>query len=186
MKIAVLDIETTGRTPKTGTIVEIGICLLDLKSHFKSKLFDSTCREVNFDFLHEDKLLENAWVFQNSSLTIEDVRNGPTWECVKPKIQKILLKFPVTAYNKQFDFGFLQTRGIKIHKELDCPMIKATPVLKIPGFYDEYKWPSVQEAWEYFFPNKKDYMEEHRAYDDALHEADIVKALYDIGAWKAK
>ncbi|WP_371803937.1 exonuclease domain-containing protein [Candidatus Lokiarchaeum ossiferum] len=185
MKIAVLDIETTGRTPKTGTIVEIGICLLDLKSHFKSKLFDSTCREVNFDFLHEEKLLENAWVFQNSSLTIEDVRNGPTWEYIKPKIQKILSKFPVTAYNKQFDFGFLQTRGIKIRKELDCPMIKATPVLKIPGFYDEYKWPSVQEAWEYFFPNRKDYMEEHRAYDDALHEADIVKALYDIGAWKA-
>lgn len=184
MKIAVIDIETTGRTPKTGTIVEIGICLLDLNTHFKSKLFDSTCREANFESLHEGRKLENAWVFQNSSLKIDYVKNGPTWEEIKPKIQKILSKFAVTAYNKQFDLGFLQARGIKIRKELECPMIQATPILKIPGYYDKYKWPSVQECWEYFFPNKKDYLEEHRAYDDALHEADIVHALYEIGAWK--
>ncbi len=184
MKIAIIDIETTGRTPKTGTIVEIGICLLDLETQFKSKLFSSTCREANFESLFEGNQLEKAWIFLNSSLKIEEIKKGPTWEEIKPKIQKIVNKFPMTAYNKQFDLGFLKDRGIKITREADCPMIRATPVLKLPGYYEEYKWPNVQEAWNYFFPNKLDYTEEHRAYDDAYHEADIVFALYKLGALK--
>jgi DNA polymerase-3 subunit epsilon len=38
-----------------------------------------------------------------------------------------------------------------------------------PGFRDA-KWPKVEEAWEYFFPDTK-YIEAHRALDDAQHEA---------------
>jgi DNA polymerase III subunit epsilon len=184
MKIAVLDIETTGRHPNNGTIVELGIVLLDLNTHFKTKLLDSTCRESNFETKYEATNLEQSWVFQNSTLTLNEVRSGPSWEEIAPKIQIILNKFPVTAYNKEFDFGFLRDRKIKIPRELACPMIKATPVLKIPGFYDKYKWPSVQESWNYFFPKHQDYQETHRAYDDAQHEAEIVFALYQIGAWK--
>ena len=184
MRIAVLDIETTGKNPGTGTIIEVGICLLDLDTKFITKLLDTTVREKHFETQYGSQSLEACWVFQNSDLTIEAIRNGPTWEEFAGKIQKILNKFPITAYNKEFDFKFFKDRGLSIPRELPCPMIQATPVLKLPGKYKDYKWPKVQEAWDYFFPDQNIYQELHRAYDDAMHEAEIVYALYQIGAWK--
>lgn len=184
MRIAVIDIETTGRTPTEGTIIEVGICYLDLETKFITKLLDTTVREKHFETQFDARSLEACWVFKNSDLTTDDIRNGPAWEEKAKDIQRILNKFPVTAYNKSFDFGFFKDRGLLIPRELPCPMIQATPVLKLPGTYEKYKWPKVQEAWDHFFPDQNFYQETHRAYDDAVHEAEIVYALYQIGAWK--
>ena len=62
-------------------------------------------------------------------------------------------------------------------------MLVSTPVLKLPGRHGNYKWPKVQEACYYFFPHRSDYIEAHRAYDDAVHEAEIVYELYQRGYW---
>ncbi|MHA1585299.1 MAG: hypothetical protein ACTSWL_08590, partial [Promethearchaeota archaeon] len=97
MNIAVLDIETTGKNPGNGTIVEIGICLLNLENHYISKLLDTTVRELDFETKHEARHLKDCWVFNNSSLTIEKVKSGPSWDEMKGKIQRILSKFPSTA-----------------------------------------------------------------------------------------
>ena len=185
MQIAVVDIETTGRTPTEGTIVEIGIAMLDLRTHFISKLFDSVVREDTFLKVYEATSIAESWVFQNSNLKLDDVLEAPLWTQVRVKIQRILNHFPVTAYNKDFDFGFLKSRGLKIPRELPCPMKVATPVLKLPPRYNyhDFKYPSVEESWNYFFPNQP-YVEDHRAYDDASHEAEIVYQLYKLGAWK--
>ena len=45
-----------------------------------------------------------------------------------------------------------------------------------------YKWPSVEESWSFYFPEKP-YVELHRAYDDALHEAMIIYEMYRRGHW---
>jgi len=187
--IAVLDLETTGRYPEKGTIIEIGVCLLDIETNFKSVLLDTLVREQNFETKFEAPRLDQCWVFQNSTINIDMVRQAPTWEEVMPKIQKILNFFPVTAYNKAFDFSFLRSRGVRIPKELPCPMLAATPVMKIPKINpisdrDPYKWPSVQELWHYFNPSDTKYSETHRAYDDAAHEAELVHFLYKSNAWK--
>ena len=184
MRIAVLDIETTSIKPHLGTIIEVGICLLDLKTGFISKLLDTTVREKHFETQYGGESLKTCWVFQNTDLTIETIRNSPAWEDIVGKIQTIFKKFPITAYNKEFDFKFFKDRGLSIPHELPCPMIQATSVLKLPGTYEKYKWPKVQEAWDHFFPDQKTYQETHRAYDDAMHEAEIILALYKIGAWK--
>ena len=183
MKIAVVDIETTARSPEKGTIVEIGICMLDLESHFTTKLLATTCREQTFQTIFEERQLKNCWVFNNSDLTIDEILTGPSWEETVPKLNRIFEKFPATAYNKQFDLNWLRKHGATIPKELPCPMIAATPVLKLPGRYRSHKWPSVQEAWDFFFPEKNHYIEQHRAYDDAEHEAEIVYKLYESGDW---
>ncbi len=184
MKIAVIDIETTGRSPSVGTIVEVGACLLDLETHFTSKLLDLVVIQPQFETLHEAGRVDDSWVFQNSDLTVDMVRNGVSWDQAAIKIQRILDKFPCTAYNKAFDFGFFRASGLRVPRELPCPMIAATPVLKLPGRYDDYKWPSVDEAWHYFFPDRSSFVEAHRAYDDAVHEALIVQKLFTLGAWK--
>ena len=75
-----------------------------------------------------------------------------------PEIQNVLDRFTLgaTAYNKQFDFGFLKSRSLRI-KELPCIMLTAAPVVNLPPnpWFSDPKWPKVEEAWEYFFPDEE-------------------------------
>ena len=101
----------------------------------------------------------------------------------KEKVQEIFDKYPATAYNKKFDFDFLRDRGLVI-RDLPCPMILATDICKIPhanGYGN--KWPKVQEAWDFFFPDTG-YIEKHRGANDAEHEALIVHELHKLGVFK--
>lgn len=177
--IIVCDIETTGLYPTTDLILEIGIVKLDLTSGRLEKLFDHIIKEPNFDekYVH-------SWIFENSDLKFDDVLNASLLEEFKSELQNIFEKYPATAYNKQFDFGFLKNRGILINKEEDCPMLQATPILRLPAKYNKpgYKYPSVEEAWRFYFAEKP-YREAHRAYDDAVHEAQIVYEMHKNGHW---
>lgn len=184
MKILIVDIETTGFLHQGGSIVEIGAVELDLTNGETKIVFDSLLREPILTAKHREEPL--GWIFKNSSLTPEDLRKAPPSDEVLAKFQKVVDSYPdgQTAYNKKFDFDFLRNRGVII-KDLDCPMLLATKVCKLPNRngYNGYKWPSVEEAWKHFFPNVE-YIEEHRGADDAKHEAAIVYELYKMGIFK--
>ena len=62
-------------------------------------------------------------------------------------------------------------------------MLLSTDICKIPGRYGKNKWPSVEEAFAFFFPDEE-YSEKHRGLDDAKHEAKIVYRLYQDGVFK--
>ncbi len=181
-KILVLDIETTGFLNQGAKIVELGMVELDLSNGNITPLFDSLINEPGFDHRHAEYPF--GWIFQNSDLTIEEVHAAPSLESLRTEIQELLDQYPATAYNKAFDFDFLRDRGFSI-QELDCPMKLATPICKLPHFNGRsgYKWPKVEEAWEYFFGNTG-YVEAHRGLDDAKHEAEIVFALYKLGKFR--
>ncbi len=183
-EIAVVDIETSGFQNQGGLIVEIGIVSLDLETGNIANEFDSIVKENDFSIKHSRS--PYGWVFQNSDLQYEDVDAAKSLIEMLPEIQTILNKYPLgaTAFNKQFDFGFLKSRGLEI-KELPCIMLTATDVVGLPpnpGFSTP-KWPKVEEAWEYFFPNTE-YIEAHRALDDARHEALIAYELYKLGKFE--
>ncbi len=181
-EIAVVDIETTALYPEEGTIIEVGICKLNLIDGSITKLIDSLIYEGDFDKDRD----AHAWIFQNSSLSVEEVIYAPDWELIRLKIREIFDRFPVVSYNTQFDIGWLKSRGIYPIKELPDPMLLATPVLKLPPQnpeFGDYKWPSVQECWDHYFPNIP-YKEDHRAYDDCVHEAQIIYAMFLRGHYK--
>jgi DNA polymerase III epsilon subunit-like protein len=67
VKILIIDIETTGFTPKTGKIVEIGIVELDLANGEKKIIFDQVVHESGITI----EELEKSWIVKNSSLTVE-------------------------------------------------------------------------------------------------------------------
>jgi DNA polymerase-3 subunit epsilon len=46
----------------------------------------------------------------------------------------------------------------------------------LPGRNGSYKWPKVEEAYEFLF-GKTGYVEAHRGADDAMHEGEIVYEL---------
>ena len=183
-KILILDIETTGFLPQGGSIVEIGIVELNLDTGEIIEIFQSLLREKILNWDHGKP--PYGWIFKNSDLTLEELRTAPNAYIIFSQVQEILNSYPIgcTAYNNKFDFGFLIDRGLKI-KILPCPMILSTDICKIPSrdSRSQYKWPSVEEAFKFFFPDSE-YIEKHRGLDDAKHEAMIVYRLYQDGIFK--
>jgi DNA polymerase III epsilon subunit-like protein len=178
MKILIIDIETTGFLP-TGKIVEVGLVELDLTTGGKRVLFDKV---INPNLPKDE--LDKAWIVTQGYMTSEEILNGILFEDVKDEIQDIVNQYPegVTAYNRNFDCDFLDIYGISFPKLLKCPMKASTNICKIPFKNGKggNKWPNVEEAYNFFFPNN-DYTELHRGADDAYHEADIVLVLHRLG-----
>lgn len=80
--MAVLDVETTGLIPLYDLIVEIGIVELNLLTGETQVLFDSVVREPKFGEEHK-----NSWIFENSDLTFDEVKNAPSFDEIIPELQ---------------------------------------------------------------------------------------------------
>lgn len=180
-KILIIDLETTNFLNRGGKIVEVGIVELDLNTGERKIVIDEVCHEKG---ITRDEVV-NSWIVNNSSLTVEAIRKSKDLELLRGDIQHVLSAYPdgATAFNNKFDFEFLEDRGFMLPKKLDCPMLISTDICKIRGKRGGYKWPKVQEAYDFFF-GKTDYIEQHRGADDALHEAEIVYELYKLGKFK--
>jgi DNA polymerase-3 subunit epsilon len=194
-KILVIDIETTALSPKQGCIVEIGATELNIKTGKTKIVFDSLVREKHLTAKHREYLdVKNSggtpsfkhmgWIFGNSDLTPEMVREAPLAEDVFPKLQALIDKYELgcTAFNSSFDFGYLEHRGFNIPKKQRCPMRVSAPIMKLPHKNGRGvgKFPSVEEAWAYLFPDDP-YTELHRGADDSEREAKIVYELIKRG-----
>ena len=181
--ILVVDIETTGFLNKGGKIVEIGIVKLNLATGDITPAYNSLVKEDGFGPQHTTGAY--GWIFKNSDLKYEEVEAAPSLEEQRDEIQSLLNQYHSTAFNKSFDFDFLRDRGFNI-KELPCPMKVATPICQLPNQYgySSYKWPTVEEAWVHFFGKNTAYVEAHRGFDDAAHEAKIVFRLFELGHFK--
>jgi len=183
--ILILDIETTGFLNNGGKIVEIGIVELNLEFGEMKIIYDKMCHERPIT----KKEVEKAWIIENSDMTVEDVQNSQQLKEQQEEIQEIINRYPLgaTAFNNEFDFGFLEDRGFTFPKKLDCPMKLSTNICKLPNKNNKpgYKWPKVEEAHEFFF-GEVGYVEAHRGADDALHEAEIVLELFKRGIFKVE
>lgn len=174
MKVLIIDIETTGWFNSKGLIVEVAAVLLNLENGDKETIFHQIVKEKGFNEEHK-----KAWIFENSDLKFEKVMKKGE-DLKKDELQELLNRYPAAAWNCAFDFEFLRDRGLNI-TELPCPMKSSTKFFSIKRSFG-FKWPSVQEAWDSLFP-KIEYIEKHRAADDALHEAIICFDLYARGIW---
>lgn len=177
MKILVVDLETTSHDPtiddmrnlENSIISEIGIVRLDLKTGKTEPVFDSVCRE-------EKTCSAQSWIFENSSLTYEDVLSADHFQVFKDELQEIFDQDYATSWWQEYDFNRLEhpSRGISIQYKFWDPAITLRNYLKIP-FPDGtgFKRPKVDEAYRYFHPNgMSDHS--HRALHDAQIEAQII------------
>lgn len=180
-KILIIDIETTGLSPKTNHLTEIGIVELDLSNGERKILFDKTMHEkpIDKDFLEICYPVKQGWV------TVDEIVNSKEFIFYKDEVQSIINEYPfgITAYNNSFDFGFLERAGITFPNKLACPMLLSRNVCKLPKKGGGYKNPKMQEAYDFFFPNSG-YVELHRGASDAMHEAEIVYEMYKLGIFK--
>jgi len=176
--ILVIDIETTGFSSTKNKIVEIGIAELDLITGKIEIVFD--------EFIKEDGLTVNefteSWIFKNSDIKIDDISNAKNIQHYFGTIQEIISsnRIGTTAFNNSFDFRFLEARGFVILRKLSDPMKLSRNICRMQGKNNGYKFPTVEEAYNYFYPGEN-YIETHRAADDAKHEAKIIHSLYKLG-----
>lgn len=183
-RILIIDIETTGFS-LSDKIVEIGVVDLCLNTGERTIMFNHMC--------HEDgitrKAVEDSWIVNNSSMTVDDVRESKNLNLYKAELQDLFNLYPAgaTAFNNTFDFKFLENRGFKFPRKLACPMRLATNICQLPKKKGAgYKFPNVEEAYSHFVGKVggDGYIEQHRGADDAMHEASIVQALFDKGIFK--
>jgi DNA polymerase-3 subunit epsilon len=88
----------------------------------------------------------------------------------------------VVAHNMAFDglMAAVEFHRLNLHEEIErwrdkcrfCTMEAATPILKLPGRYNSYKWPNLQEAHEHFFGVRFD------GAHDAMADVRACKAVY--------
>lgn len=116
-------------------------------------------------------------------MKFEEVQNAPSLNQVREEIQEIFDHYSLTAYNTYFDFGFMESRGFVIKKDIPDIMEIAKEACKIVYSKGGYKNPKMQEAWNKIFPNTN-YIEAHRAVDDAIHEAEMLFEMYKRGCYK--
>ena len=180
-KIAIVDLETTSKEPQYTKIVEIGIVELDPICGTIETLFNQVVKEDGFNSLRD----QYAWIFYNSTLTIDEVKNAKSLEYYRDEIQQILNRYPLTSYNTDFDLKVLRKKDFFIKKELPCVMKVATGILKIPSYTFGYKYPTLNEAW-YFYKPQKTYFVAHRALDDAQKTAQILFEMINRGDYEPR
>jgi DNA polymerase-3 subunit epsilon len=181
-KIMVVDIETTGFMPD-GKIVEIGAASLDVETGLIEPVFDSLCKPEGItvgEVMH-------SWIIENGYIDPAELKTARPLKEVCAEFQRVMDSgewIGATAYNRAFDFPFLEREGIVLPAKLPCPMLLSTNVCKLPSKNGKsgYKWPKVEEAWAHLVGTE--YVELHRGCDDAMHEAQIVWELIKIGVYK--
>jgi DNA polymerase III epsilon subunit-like protein len=143
------------------------------------KLLDTPVRETRFDIERHSK----SWIFVTSSLKLEDILFAPRWEDIAPKVKEIFDAYTITSYNKGFDLGFMEARGIVPKRTAPDPMLICTDILKLPHSFYKIKYPALEESWAHFFGSDPPYREQHRAYDDAYHEAMLIQMMKARGLY---
>ena len=186
--IYVLDTETTGLDgyPRD-VVVDIAVCRADPQKGTVEEIYSSV---VGHDVSRWDEAKKNAWIFQNTDLSLEMVASAPPAEKVASDIRKILSGKNVTTFNTGFDLDkFLyhepwSLKGAIIPSR--CIMLASKNVCKLPGLYEEYKWPKLEEAYSMIVdgdPAGINGKQEHRAMSDAVMASHILIALSRNGRY---
>lgn len=183
--VLVVDLETTSLDPRAGAIVEVGLVRCDPGTGRVEPVLSFTCRE-------EDKgaVDEGAWVFRHSSLSPAAVRDSLPLDAYLPALRWYFDRFPATAFNQEFDFSWLTSRGVDVpHAYFDPARLVASRLAergrKLPGLRAGES-PSVgrltlERAWSVVFPGVEPAGEFHRALPDALMAGRLLVAL--LGGW---
>lgn len=186
-RILIVDIETTGLAGEPDAhIVEVGVCEL-----YQGETIIPVYRSTVAPYYPINSDWDNAWVFQNTTLTTDMVLSGRPYSRVLRELHWILDGRPATSYNYEFDFNrFLHREPWTIHNEpLPCIMQASGAAYHDILPCSQYSGcPSAQTTYSYLCPDNPAELpggiEEHRALSDAIMEAHILKAMLARGDYQ--
>lgn len=156
VEIYIIDTETTGLDGfPDDDIIEIAICSADTEKKTIKVIYQSI---VGHNVYSWDYRKRYAWIFGNSNLILEKVKNAKPQKAVVKEVREIINDRLVTSFNVEYDFTkFLFCEPWYLDEVVrdvcNCIMIASTPVCQIPGYYQEYKWPRLEEAYQILCKN---------------------------------
>ena len=191
-EIYVLDTETTGLygAPKD-VVVDVGITKVSLRKGTVSDVYSSV---LGYDTDEWDDYRQNAWIFQNTDMTLEMVSQAPPAMKVIDDVRRILNRKNATAYNIGYDFDkFLYLEPWNLKGTFNpCPdiMLAAKDICKLPSQYygREYRYPKLDYAYEHIVdgdPAGIHGKQDHRALSDARMASYVMIQMFRNGDYKA-
>ena len=189
--IYVIDTETTGlRGHPYDSVVEIGICRVSPEEGTVDPFFSSL---VGYDTEEWPECKKESWIFQNTSITLEQVQRAPPLGSVVSRVRKLLAGKDVNSYNEAYDFGkFLYSDPWNLDdtvRLLPCIMVQAHSVESIPRNGGRGGWvpyPKLESAYRHLCPDDPAGLEgeqDHRALSDAVLASYVMLRLMDIGRY---
>lgn len=186
--IYVLDTETTGlKGYPYDHVVDVAVCRVSLQDGTVEEVFSSV---VGHDVASWDQATKGAWIFENTDLTLEMVADAPPLADVAAELRNILQGCFVTSFNVDFDFQkflFHPPWDLEPHISLTpCIMKRSMPICAIPGTYDRYKFPRLQEAYDMIVPGDPAGIrghQSHRALSDAVMASYVLIELDRMGRY---
>ncbi|MCL1905336.1 MAG: 3'-5' exonuclease [Methanomassiliicoccaceae archaeon] len=185
-EVYIIDTETTGLNgAPEDKVVDIAICKVALGENSVENVYSSV---VGHDTSKWNEKLKRSWIFENTDMTLEMV-NGATPESeVVKKVTEILNGKNVTSFNFSFDFDKFLYRGPWSLRgriiPFRCIMLASRDVCKLPGLYEEYKWPKLEEAYGMIVkgdPADIKGTQTHRALSDAVMASHVLLELHRTG-----
>ncbi len=182
-----IDTETTGRIgyPKD-LVLDIGIVSVDTQRRKVERVYQSY---LGYDVDSWSDYHRNAWIFDNSELTLNDIRDAMPAEDVIEEVRDIVKGQVVTSYNVAFDFGrFLNLPPWELPDVCrvgECVMIAAGDYFKIPhDYFESYRWPKLSYAYAALTkddPAGINGIQKHTALSDAFMAGYVLLELYERG-----
>lgn len=190
-KVYVIDTETTTTSfapVPNGHVVEIGVAEVDLYEGSVTPFYESILTVTKM-VKGRKKIDPNAWVFQNTDLTVEQVENGKDPRETSQHLASLLRDKEATAFNQRFD---------RIMLERDLPelcgavrwgqdlMECADVIEEIPRARKRSCYPNAENTYNHLCrgdPACINGKEEHRALSDAMMEGHILLELHRRGLY---
>lgn len=143
-----LDLETTGFDPATDEVLEIAAI------KFQGEKILET-----FQTLVKPATEIPAMVSHITGITVDTVREAPTFEDVRDNLSIFLGNLPIVGHNIEFDLTFLEAKGIPIlSPQFDTLKLSAILLPRLPS----YSLDTISRQLKIVHDQK------HRAYSDAL------------------
>jgi DNA polymerase-3 subunit epsilon len=187
-EIYVIDTETTGLDggPRD-LVVDIGVCSVDVSRGVVRDIYSSV---VGYDVTDWEDGRKNAWIFQNTDLTLDEVAAARPFFKVREDIIGHLRGRVVTSYNVPFDmdrFLFRDPWHLRGVFSVCTDIMKAaTDVCKLPSeFYGvSYRFPKLDHAYRTIVngdPAGISDKQNHRALSDARMASYVMIEMYRNG-----
>ncbi|MDF2949376.1 MAG: polC, partial [Sedimentibacter sp.] len=122
----VLDLETTGFSPKTEKITEIGIM----------KLLDGKVIDEFSCFVNPEKPIP-ARVIEITNITDDMVKDADTIDKVFPKVLEFIGGSVLVAHNAEFDINFLKANALNLGYDFDYTYVDTLSLAK--ELFPDYK-----------------------------------------------
>ena len=163
MRFAVVDVETTGGAGDLNRITEVGIVLLD-----------DTEVVGTFHTLVDPGTTISPFVQKLTGITDEMVQGKPQFQKIAEEVAELLRDRIFVAHNVQFDVKMMRTEFKRCCISYDPPRLCTVKISRrfFPGLpsYSLHNLARSRELPEF---------NHHRALDDAMAAAEILKLAYD-------